>query len=59
MALDSNEHLLYDLSHECKSQFNEILRTVHQKYPEFLIVDICTDFQLRFCIWTTYFGVFA
>lgn len=59
MVRDFNEDLLYDLAYECESQFEELLQALEKINPDSSIVELCSDYQQRFAIWTAYLGVFA
>lgn len=59
MVLDFNEDLLYNLAYECESQFEELLQAFQETNPDGSIVELCSEYQQRFAIWTAYLGVFA
>lgn len=59
MVFNFSEDLLYDLAYECESQFEELLQALEKINPDSSIVELCSEYQQRFAIWTAYIGVFA
>lgn len=54
-----SQDLIYTLSCECESLFDQLQDPSRKSQPNVTIADLCADYQQRFAIWAAQLGVFA